>query len=129
MRTVLVFTLLAVSACATPRGKQDPIKGGLNPDVIRKILISHIPNFRKCMGKHVLKNPTVGIVKITFTIGPKGKVTESEVFGGKMGLPPKEKECLENAVSRILFPEPVGGGSVEVRQPMNFYPKEVKKKK
>ncbi len=100
------------------------ILGGLDPDVIRRILVENIPLFRHCYQQELdaSKRAFNGIVKLNFIIGASGHVTKAGVSGNN-NLPSKVKGCVVNVLRRITFPEPMGGGVVEVGQPMNFYPK------
>lgn len=100
------------------------ILGSIDPDVIRQILVENIPRFRDCY-QSVLdrsKRAFNGIVRLNFIIGASGYVTKAGV-DSMSTLPSAVKGCVVNVLRRIPFPEPAGGGVVEVNQPMNFYPK------
>ncbi len=100
------------------------ILGGLDPDVIRRILVENIPRFRYCYQKELdsAKRAFNGVVKLNFIIGASGHVTKAGVEGNS-SLPGSVRGCVVNVLRRIKFPSPMGGGVVEVGQPMNFYPK------
>jgi len=101
------------------------VLGGLDPNIIRQILVENIPKFRTCY-ESVLANSRRafnGIVKLNFMIGASGHVTRAGASGAKSRLPGKVQGCVVNVLKGIQFPEPAGGGVVEVNQPMNFYPK------
>lgn len=100
------------------------ILGGLDPDIIRQILIDNIPKFRYCY-QNVLdrsKQAFNGIVRLNFIIGASGHVTKAGV-DSISNLPGPVKGCVVNVLRKITFPAPMGGGVVEVNQPMNFYPR------
>ncbi len=100
------------------------ILGGLDPDVIRQILVENIPKFRYCYQKVLdsSKNAFDGVVKLNFIIGASGHVTRAGV-DSVTNIPGSVKSCVVNVLRRIRFPEPRGGGVTEVSQPMNFYPR------
>ncbi len=100
------------------------ILGGIDPDVIRQILVENIPRFQYCYQKVLDRSKRAfnGIVRLNFIIGASGHVTKAGV-DSISNLPSSVKGCVVNVLRRITFPEPAGGGVVEVNQPMNFYPK------
>ena len=99
------------------------VLGGMDPDIIRKILKEHIPQFRYCYQKELdrAKKPMNGVLKLSFVIGSSGHVTKAGV-SAKSPLPLKLKGCVVNVLKGIKFPSPLGGGVAEVNQPINFYP-------
>jgi hypothetical protein len=99
--------------------------GGMDPDVIRRILLEHLPQFRYCYQKELDRASAAfnGVVKLDFIIGASGHVTKAGVETISSRLPGKVKGCVVNVLKGIKFPEPMGGGVVEVSQPMNFYPR------
>ena len=99
------------------------VLGGMDPDVIRRILKEHIPQFRYCYQKELDKSkaPMSGVLKLNFVIGSSGHVSKAGV-SAKSPLPVKLKGCVVNVLKGIKFPSPLGGGVAEVNQPINFYP-------
>ncbi len=99
------------------------VLGSMDPDLIRKILRDHIPQFRYCYQKELDKTSKRfnGVVKMVFTIGASGSVSKAAVQSSK--VPGSVKSCVRNVLMGIQFPKPLGGGKVEVGQPINFYPK------
>ncbi|PIK14606.1 AgmX/PglI C-terminal domain-containing protein [Halobacteriovorax sp. JY17] len=104
---------------------EEVVLGGMDPDVIRKILIDNIPQFRYCYQQELDKSQSAfnGVVRLDFVIGASGHVSKASVESASSGLPSKVKGCVVNVLRGIKFPEPLGGGVVEVNQPFNFYPK------
>ncbi len=102
------------------------VLGSMDPDIIRRILLEHLPQFRYCYQKELERTAqeTSGIIKLNFTIGASGHVAQAGVDGSS-GLPTEVKKCVVGVLKGIAFPEPSGGGTVEVKQPMNFYPKKL----
>jgi outer membrane biosynthesis protein TonB len=102
------------------------VLGSMDPDVIRRILLDHLPQFRYCYQKELEKvgSEVSGVIKLDFTIGASGHVTGAGVDNSS-NLPAETKKCVIGVLKGITFPEPMGGGTVEVKQPMNFYPKKI----
>ncbi len=100
------------------------VLGSMDPDVIRRILLDHLPQFRYCYQKELEKAGAElsGVIKLDFTIGASGHVAGAGAEGAS-GLPSDVKKCVVGVLKGITFPEPMGGGTVEVKQPMNFYSK------
>lgn len=100
------------------------VLGSMDPDIIRRILLEHLPQFRYCYQKELERSgqEASGVIKLNFTIGASGHVSQAGVAGDS-GLPTDVRKCVVGVLRGIVFPEPMGGGTVEVKQPMNFYPK------
>ncbi len=101
------------------------ILGSMDPDLIRKILRDHLPQFRFCYQKELDRSGQnfSGALRVVFTIGASGNVTNAGVDGAST-LPAPVRGCVINVLRGIQFPRPAGGGVVEVKQPINFYPKQ-----
>jgi outer membrane biosynthesis protein TonB len=102
------------------------VLGSMDPDVIRRILLDHLAQFRYCYQKELEKTGAElsGMIKLDFTIGASGHVSGAGVDSAS-GLPNDVKKCVVGVLKGITFPEPMGGGTVDVKQPMNFYPKKL----
>jgi len=102
------------------------VLGSMDPDVIRRILLEYLPQFRYCYQKELERSASEmsGVIKLNFTIGASGHVAQAGVDGSS-SLPSEVKRCVVGVLKGIAFPEPSGGGTVEVKQPMNFYPKKI----
>jgi pSer/pThr/pTyr-binding forkhead associated (FHA) protein len=101
------------------------VLGSMDPDIIRRILREHIPQFRFCYQKELDAGgkEESGDVHMNFLIGASGHVTKAGVK--KSGLSPSVSKCVVNVLYGIRFPKPAGGADVEVSQPINFYPKRI----
>jgi hypothetical protein len=64
-----------------------------------------------------------GNIKMNFVIGASGHVTRANATAKSGRLPTSVRRCVVNVLRGIAFPEPPGGGVVEVDQPMSFYSK------
>lgn len=101
------------------------ILGSMDPDVIRRILREHIPQFRYCYQQELDRHQGRKIsdtVRLDFQIGASGHVTRAGVSSNL--LPADAKRCVARVLKGIAFPAPRGGGVVDVKQPINFYPVE-----
>lgn len=101
------------------------VLGSMDPDVIRRILREHIPNFRYCYQKELNKGSSKnvsGTIGLSFTIGASGHVSRAGLYGSSR-LPGHVKRCVVRTLKGIQFPRPLGRGTVDVKQPFNFQPK------
>ena len=100
------------------------VLGSMDPDVIRRILRENIPQFRSCYQRELNRsgNSSIsGTIRLLFTIAASGSVSRAGV-DGQTKLPPTVKGCVINVLRGIQFPSPLGGGTVDVKQPFNFSP-------
>jgi hypothetical protein len=99
------------------------VLGAIDPELIRKLLREHIPQFRYCYqaelnsGNENLK----GVFDIQFQITGKGKGRKVKLVTKGTKFTKKGVNCIRKVISMITFPKPKGGGVVDVRQPMNFF--------
>jgi pSer/pThr/pTyr-binding forkhead associated (FHA) protein/outer membrane biosynthesis protein TonB len=102
------------------------VLGSMDPDVIRRRLMEFLPQFRSCYQKELeAKGSEInGTIKLNFVIGSSGHVSKAGI-DGSTPLPRDVSGCVVNVLRGITFPEPLGGGVVEVKQPMNFQPKRI----
>lgn len=102
------------------------VLGSMDPDIIRRILMDNLPKFRFCYQSELERAGTgvQGVIKLNFVIGASGHVAQAGVDDAR-GLPAPVRRCVVDVLRGIQFPEPMGGGTVEVKQPMNFYPKRI----
>jgi pSer/pThr/pTyr-binding forkhead associated (FHA) protein/outer membrane biosynthesis protein TonB len=103
------------------------VLGSMDPDVIRRILREHIPQFRYCYQKELDRNANKnlsGTVELIFTIGASGTVSKAGV-ASKSSLPGPVRGCVTRVLRGIRFPRPLGGGTVDVKQPFNFKPQNI----
>jgi hypothetical protein len=102
------------------------VLGSMDPDLIRRRLMEFLPQFRSCYQKELeAKGSEInGTIKLNFVIGASGNVAKAGI-DGSTPLPSDVSGCVVNVLRGITFPEPMGGGTVEVKQPMNFQPKKI----
>jgi len=96
------------------------ILGSMDPNIIRQILMDHLSQFRYCYQKELDKASQSfdGYGVLDFAIGASGLVTKANFT--ETNVKPAVVSCVVNVLKGIKFPEPRGGGVVEVRQPLNF---------
>lgn len=101
------------------------VLGSMDPDVIRRILREHIPQFRYCYQRALDSSGSTisGIVKMDFIIGASGSVSRASATGSQ--IPSKVRGCISGVLRGIQFPRPLGGGQVEVSQPLNLSAKKI----
>ena len=102
--------------------------GSMDPDVIRRRLMEFLPQFRSCYQRELQSTGNLinGLIKLNFIIGSSGHVVKSGLTNKSSStLPRGVSRCVLNVLNGISFPEPRGGGRVEVNQPMNFQPKAI----
>jgi len=91
--------------------------GGIDKEIVRRVVHKHHNEVRFCYEKELLKRPDIsGRVLTQFTIGGNGVVVASVVQSSTLGDPAVEK-CIADAVRRWEFPRPDGGGIVVVQYP------------
>lgn len=115
----------AIMLSGTP--EETVVLGSIDPGVIRQILMDHIAQFRFCYQSELeasaAPDTMSGMVSLNFSISSTGNVAKTNV-GGSKSITPKVKNCVAGVLRGIQFPSPKGGGQVEVKQPMSFYPKQ-----
>lgn len=103
------------------------VMGSMDPNIIRQILMDHITQFRYCYQSELDASASAdlsGVLNLNFVIGSSGNVASTNV-GGDRSINQKVKGCVAGVLRGIQFPAPKGGGKVEVKQPMSFYPKQL----
>ena len=99
-----------------------PVRGRMDPDVIRRVVQRHINEMKLCYEEGLRAQPAMaGRGVVEFTIDATGAVISSVLQSSTLDNAPVEN-CLVTAVRRWKFPEPEGGGSVVVAYPFVFTP-------
>jgi hypothetical protein len=98
------------------------VVGGLDRDVIAKIIRQHQGEIKYCFEVELQKNPELsGKVGVSFIIDGSGDVTEDSISETTLNNPSTE-QCMLMKIKRWKFPSPVGGGIVTVNFPWVFKP-------
>ncbi len=96
------------------------VVGGLDKDVIMKVIKRHQNEIKFCYEQELQKNPSLaGKVAVAWTIDPTGGVSEATVSESSIGNANVES-CIVQRIRRWKFPEPAGGGIVNVTFPWIF---------
>lgn len=100
----------------------DSKRWGLDKDLIMQVIKANQSQIRFCY-EVVLqeKRSLAGKVAVAWTIAPDGSVQSATVTEDTMG-DPRVAECVVARVLRWTFPEPFGGGIVNVTFPWLFKP-------
>lgn len=98
------------------------VVGGLDKDLIRRVVRAHINEVRYCYNQGLAKDANLkGRVAVQFTIGGTGKVTSAVV--GETDLKDRGVgSCIAQAVKRWSFPKPASGGAAIVTYPFILQP-------
>lgn len=98
------------------------VVGGLDKDVIAKVIRRHQGEIKYCYESELNKDPSLaGKVAVAFTIDPTGAVSDATVSESTLGNA-KAEQCMLSRIRRWKFPEPKGGGVVAVTYPWLFSP-------
>ncbi len=96
------------------------VVGGLDKDVIMKVIKRHQNEIKFCYEQELQKNPALaGKVAVAWTIDPAGAVSEANVSESSVSNANVES-CIVQRIRRWKFPEPDGGGIVNVTFPWIF---------
>ncbi len=96
------------------------VVGGLDKDVIAKVIKRHQNEIKFCYEAELQKNPALaGKVAVAWTIDPSGAVSDANVSESSIGNANVES-CIVQRIRRWKFPEPQGGGVVSVTFPWIF---------
>ncbi len=96
------------------------VVGGLDKDVIMKVIKRHQAEIKFCYEQELQKIPTLaGKVAVAWTIDPAGAVSEANVSESSLANTNVEA-CIVQRIRRWKFPEPTGGGVVNVTFPWIF---------
>lgn len=101
---------------------KEMVYGSMDPDYIRSVLRNNIPRFSSCYEKH---NKTRGFFHsytLAFTIGSKGKVIKETVIFKNPSISTHINlgVCIKEQLSKLQFTPPIGGGTVDVVQPLRI---------
>jgi hypothetical protein len=101
------------------------ILGSLDPEVINRVLARHMGQIRYCYEEWIQGQKRVrsGVVPVNWVIAPSGRVSRAGIEPNGLTLKAKPVlQCLLRVFKKMRFPEPQGGGSVEVTKRFTFRP-------
>ena len=98
------------------------VTGSLPPEVIQRIVRSHLNQFRYCYEKALSSKPDLrGRVATRFVISKDGSVSSVQDAGSDL-KDASVKKCVQSRFYTMSFPAPEGGGVVTVVYPLMFQP-------
>ncbi len=90
---------------------------GMAPELIRRVIEDNKNQVRFCYERELQAHQDLaGRVALRWTIGPDGRVTAARVTESTLGNARVER-CIVERVKTWRFPEPPGGGTVDVNYP------------
>ena len=96
------------------------VVGGLSKDVIAKVIKRHENEIKYCYESELQKSPDLsGKVAVAWTIDGSGAVADANVSESTLSSSSVEA-CILTRIRRWKFPEPQGGGVVNVTFPWIF---------
>lgn len=100
--------------------KEVEVRGGLEDAVVRRIIEERLPAIRICYETALLTAPELqGEIVLSWTVQPQGLVSDV-MAESKESSSEDLQTCLKERVAQWKFPEPKGGGIVNIRYPFVF---------
>ena len=97
------------------------VSGGIDAELLRKILRELIPQFQHCYQRELVRNRNLeGVVDLYFRITPAGRATDVRVKGKRFSFGSEGEACVKKIFNLVKLPRPPGGGVVDVKQALNF---------
>jgi hypothetical protein len=98
------------------------VSGGLDREVIRRVILSHRAQIRYCYEKQLSAKPDLaGKVLVEFVIAADGSVTTARPTEQTL-QDPEVGRCIVSKIKGWTFPKPKGDGVVVVTYPFLFKP-------
>ena len=128
-----LFILISISNCSSLKSLSYPPldftnKRAQSDDILRKILLSKVPQFRKCYQKdQISRKGEIYTQKIllNFTILHSGKIAEeieiNQFYGEK--IKDQFKDCVSQKLKNTIFPKVLNKEGIKIKQPIQFFPK------
>lgn len=124
--------LAAGTSAPPPREAKDPtteaaqgvakVVGGLDRDIMRRIVRAHLDEVRSCYDEGLLRDPKLeGRIEVRFEVLSSGAVATSRVIDNTVA-DPQVGVCVTAAVRRWKFPRPSDGERVVITYPFMFSP-------
>ncbi len=100
--------------------EETEVDGGLDRDVIARVIQSELGQIRYCYERQLSASPTLyGKVQVKFTINPEGKVATQSIGSSTLQNSMVEG-CILRRIAGWQFPKPTGGTMVNVSYPFLF---------
>lgn len=100
--------------------KNPEVSGSLDKRIIQKVVRQHHGELRACYEREVAKIKGLnGVITVVWLISPQGAVTKVILKSSTMKNKNVEK-CVVDSIKFWRFPQPRGGGAVQVEYPFDF---------
>ena len=100
-----------------PTEEEVEMMGGLDPDVIARIIKRYLPQIQYCYEQQLVSKPNLkGKVAVAFVIKGDGSVGKEKITETTLKDSPTEA-CILAKIKHWKFPKPLGGGTVGVNYP------------
>ena len=100
--------------------KNPDVSGSLDKRIIQKVVRQHTGELRACYEREVAKVKGLnGVLTVVWLISPQGAVTKVILKSSTMNNKNVEK-CVTDSIKFWRFPQPRGGGAVQVEYPFDF---------
>ena len=102
-------------------GDETVIVGSIDRDAVDAAIRAHKDEFRFCQERELnAGQPSLsGKIVTAFVIGGSGRASQLAIASSSIGAPTVEA-CVLRVLSRIQFPLPGGGVSVNIKYPFDF---------
>ncbi|HEX3770145.1 MAG TPA: AgmX/PglI C-terminal domain-containing protein [Polyangiaceae bacterium] len=120
-----VHTVASTTATSSPAPKGPHAhEPGRQPDDIRAIILARRDDARACYDNALKDHPGIeGDLVITWTIDPKGNVTQTSLDTSKSQIvEPTVVDCVSSIIKKIQFAASAGGYETKAYYPFNFHP-------
>ncbi len=97
------------------------VMGGLDKSVIDEYIRRRLREIAHCYNSNKSADSQAGRIATRFEISGSGRVSKAGVTASSIGNS-KIEGCVLGILKSIVFPEPLGGGVVEVDYPFSFVP-------
>lgn len=98
------------------------VRGQLDRDIIQRVIREHRREIRACYEGELQRDTSLeGRVLVGFVISPDGAVAGARITESSLNNSTVE-DCVARRVRQWRFPEPRGGGTVNVNYPFVFSP-------
>ncbi len=107
---------------ASASASEPIVEGSLEASLIDAVVKRRLPSIRHCYQRALQSTPDLGgKVVVAFTIARDGTVSAASLAEDGLAAP-AVRSCLRAVFFTLQFPEPKGGGVVDVRYPFVFAP-------
>lgn len=101
-------------------GEETVVMGSLDPALIDAVIKRHLEQIKYCYDRELPKKPKLsGKLVVNFTIAADGLVTQAKMKSSTMNDGTVEG-CVAERFRKLRFPQPKGGGIVNVNYPLLF---------